>query len=516
MVKYELDRGILKEIISIIKKDYAKAEWADDNTLVFKDKDDTEDGTITFDNTKVDIKGAVLNKKFKELKSEYDKALKDVVKEKDIKDTPLRELLVHKDKFNALDKNKKSVLELNKLLLKAGIKHVLMDKDVNQNNSVYPELTLGIQMVANTDSKSLPSGWMGRLKTFLSNEMPIDAGTKDSIYVREQNRFKPFEKEKVVEVKHKDFVIAYYYKERNLITLLFNPFLLEEHKVLSSEVKGVWKILFEVFLNSKIVQTDTSKILEKMFVTEFLKGSKRKIDKAKDLMKSSKSSISSYEKEIRKYIGQYNQAIRDIEFTQTLLDNEGKGLFEEVNKVKTLPFVEKLVINGGEINIKYNPSFIPIPKFSQNSSSKSFGKRYIWGGSIGFRITADDFYVYGDVNMNGHCHPHGSEFPEGSPCFGEGDGRNKIYDLLAGNKFMDLAKLLWFWIKTYRNSGAYTKQGPVYNTLLEQGYPIFDEKGVRIQINEEARIKSGEQRELVKGSDYAANIKKFKDIKLEA
>jgi len=81
---------------------------------------------------------------------------------------------------------------------------------------------------------------------------------------------------------------------------------------------------------------------------------------------------------------------------------------------------------------------------------------------------------------------------------------------------MDLAKLLWFWVKTYRNSGAYTKQGPVYNTLLEQGYPIFDEKGVRIQINEEARIKSGEQRELVKGSDYAANIKKFKDIKLEA
>ena len=103
-------------------------------------------------------------------------------------------------------------------------------------------------------------------------------------------------------------------------------------------------------------------------------------------------------------------------------------------------------------------------------------------------ISPRSFRVENNININQYAHPHASS-GDGTPCFGDGEARKKIYDLLSTNKFSDVAELLWFWIKTYRNEGAHLKHWSAYRSLLEQGYPIWDEKGKRIELNEPARLK---------------------------
>lgn len=75
--------------------------------------------------------------------------------------------------------------------------------------------------------------------------------------------------------------------------------------------------------------------------------------------------------------------------------------------------------------------------------------------------------------------------------------------------------MLWFWVKTYKNSGAYVKVWDAYDSILKQGYPVLDDKGKRIEINDPDRIKSGEQRKLEKSSSYEDNIKKFSKTEME-
>ena len=50
-------------------------------------------------------------------------------------------------------------------------------------------------------------------------------------------------------------------------------------------------------------------------------------------------------------------------------------------------------------------------------------------------------------------------------------------------------------------------------TSCKQEIQLTKIKGKRIEINEKDRLKTGEQKQLTKGSSYDVNIKKFKDLK---
>lgn len=313
-------------------------------------------------------------------------------------------------------------------------------------------------------------------------------------------------------------LIGEYYNERNLINLYFNPFKLFEFSIFDDTVPELFTDVFAVLKKIGVKKEDVSKIQEKIFITEFLGKSRERLESAKYQVKEIESNISNYERQIRTYIEQHTETMEEVAFIQQLIDSKGKGLYDEVKKVDKLPFVEKLEIEGTTIDIKYKPTFLPLPDFRRHDGGKTYGKRYIWIGSVGFKITPNNFSVYGDVDVgnSGHCHTHGSGFPSGSPCFGSGEGKHKIYNLLAGNQFVDLAKMLWFWIKTHVNGGAYVKCWTAYDSVLKQGYPVFDDKGKRIEINDPQRLKTGEQIQLTKSSNYEANKKKFAKSKLEA
>lgn len=515
MVNYEGEFDIIKSVVFQIKKNYeGSSSWKDKNMLEFKNNKKVE-GEIKFNNLSIDITGKKIIVLFNKIKKVLEDAEKNKLVEADLARTPLKNLFRNYSYYGEIDKVPDITKKLIKCFNKYNIAEINIGKSFSQNESVKFDLELVIYPTPDGCREELESGYESRLKTFLFDEKLTTEKEKDNISIFNSYKFKSFPKEKIIEIKLKNMLIGHYYIERNLITLYFNPFTTFKSSIFDEDVSIVWKEIFEVFKKLKVHKEDVDKIQEKFFIAEFLKNTGDKLSTIKSDKKAQISQISTYENNIRSAITRYDELCNDEAFIQQTISNKGKGLFQEAKKLNNLPFVEKVKIESGKIDIKFKPTFIPIPKMIRSDSGKNYGKRYMWIGAIGFKISANYFEVYGDVNIAGHCHPHGSSYPQGTPCFGDGDGRNKIYSLLSQNKFYDLGKMLWFWIKTYKNNGAYVKVWNAYDSVLEQGYPILDEKGNRIDINDPDRIKSGEQKKLTKKSNYKENFEKFSNKKLE-
>jgi len=508
----------LKNIIHQIMKLYKGAfTWVTKNDLELKDKTGKVEGKIKLDNLKVDVSGVKIKKLYKELKDTYTNSEKNKLTDAVLNKGPLKDITTNRNKYGEIENNPVVAKLLIKELTKRGIKCVKVETQITQKDTVFSDLTLGFS-VYTTEShttESIESGYFSRLKTFLINEKYCSpTKTKDTLDITQIKKYNNFVGEKTTEIKYKNMLIGHYFPERNFVNINFNPFLISEISVFDTELPELFEIILKVLDVFKVKEQDVSSIQEKIFIDEFMKDAKNKMLNLKNNLKDYKSNISSYEKSIRNSINQYQSDLADITYIENNLKTNGSGLFNEINAAKKLSFIKKITITNGTINMLFKPTFVAIPNMIRHDGGKSYGKRQLWCGEIGFKIKSNEFRVYGNTNMAGHCHPHGSSFPEGGACFGDGDGRRKIYSLLANNKFCDLGKMLWFWIKTYINSGAYVKCWNVYDSLLKSGYPIFDDKGKLVEINDPIRIKSGEQIKLTKEINYKANKDKFGKIKL--
>ena len=515
MTENELEYDVIEAILSkLLKAHDKKFKWENDNTIVFTE-DKKEFGKIILNDKKVTVTGKI-EKEFNALLKVIKNAEKKLVKADDVKDTPFEGMFNHLQSYGGIEKVPDLFKQILAKIKRLGIDKVVMGNSMLQNQTIKNKLTLGFSISPDSCSRSQESGYFSRLKTFLYDTYKPPFTSKSAMPLSEISKFDSLEGEKIIELEVQGMHIGHYYPERNFININFNPFLLSKYSVFETDLPLLFEHLFGVLATVKVKTHDISDMQEKIFVSEYLGKSRQKIISCEEQMKSYERDIKSYEQKIRTNIEGYQEKAQEIEFITQLVKAGGKGLFAEVKRIDTLPFVEKVDIEGTTIDIKYKKTFIPIPDMMRNDGGKRYGKRYIYIGQVGFRITPGGFEVYGDVNVgNGHCHPHGGGFPSGSPCFGSGDGRNKIYDLLASNKFFDLAKMLWFWIKTYKNSGAYVHVWTAYDNALKNGYPVFDDKGNRIEINEPARIKSGEQEKLEKSDIYAKNKKAFATSKLD-
>jgi len=323
----------------------------------------------------------------------------------------------------------------------------------------------------------------------------------------------PLAGEETENIMLNDLKVGVYYKERNFINYYFNPFNLIELPTFKAVVPKLFIDIIKEFERLKIKVTKTNGIQQKLFVEAFLSKSRTTLHDVDVKVETRTRDIITYENKIRQDIGELFSLNAQKNFLSNAIEENGVIMFSEIEKARKLPFVKSIEMKTDEIHIKFNPTFLPMPNYKRIDYQKGFGKRYVYLGSITFIISPDDFSLKSDSPINGHAHPHASGNP-GNPCFGDGEGRNNIYNALAIMRFADLTKLLWFWIKTYRDGGAYIHGGAITSYILSHGLPMFDDKGKRIEINEPARLKSEEQQELKKENNYITNIAKYKNIRL--
>jgi len=498
-----------------------KGVWSGKNekipTLKFTNK--KVEGTITFDDVNLDIKGTRLIKEFNRLLALVTDSEKNKLKPSDLTKSVFKNMFYTESAFNGLPYNKILLKKIETELRKFGIGEIKVKAPLTEEESFSSKnVLLGIECRPGGSYESPSSGFYSRLKTFLLKKYPMVESDKESFTLASPSFFTLLQKEKKVDLKIDETMIGTYFPERNFIHLFFNPFAFNKIGVFTKDIPLPLKELFKLFKKITIKKNDITDIQRRLLVSAFAKKSKEKEKSLKSNIKSNETRITDYGRSIRTCVENIHSDSISLEFIKSLMNSSGEKLFKEIDKIKLLPFIKNVEIGSGVINILYKATSIPIPNMKRNDSDKGVGKRYVYMGEIGFKISPGEFRVYGNCPIKGtNPHPHGGESTNGqnsSPCFGDGDGHRKIYQLLTEYKFSELAKMLWFWIKTYRNSGAYIKVWTTYDDRLKKGLPVFDEKGKRIKINDPARIKTGEQVKLKKESVYNDNIKKYKGVKL--
>jgi len=516
MKTYTLDKENIKTLVrQLLKKN--TGVWTDDNTLTFQNGTKTE--SLHLKDTKISIEGSKILKDFKRIHDILTSA-KDNMKEKDVKNTVFSNLFNSLSYYYGLETNKTLLMKLDKKFKAINIKNIIMGKNYTQQQTIQKDVCLSFEGIPESDGvESMSDDYYPRLKTFLFDTFKTNYDNKNNIPIHQVHTFSILEEEKVESIEIKGMRVGVYYPERNFIHLYYNPFSFKQITPFSSdiEIDLLLKALRKVGIRKQNVDNTT----KKLFLSSFLKKSRERLKQITSKIDSVQENVAHYENKILSLISEYNDYVEEQHYINKSLEGQGKNLFLEIEKTKKLPFVKDITIENSLIKLEFIPTIISIPNFIRDTGGIEHGKRYMYIGSIGFNIHPGRLETFGDTLFknggNNNIHPHASGSGSSglsTPCFGEGGGRVKIFEYLSSNRISELAKMLWFWVQTYRNSGAYIKMKYAYDDRLEQGYPVFDEKKQRIEINDSKRISTGEQTSLSKSSNYNNNIKRFKTLEM--
>jgi len=492
------------------------SEWENENTLIFKE-DGKKIGTAILEPEAMTITGTKLLVAFKKIKTEYDKKLKDIISTKEGTESIIENFESVKLELGGLEKNKIVFNLFCKSYKDMGIENVIVGSDLTFGQTIRKELTIGFDINGpSNEYDSPPSGFTNRLKTFLFNNYSTHYEVDTSLPIRDKRIIRLFEKEKNVKINLKGTHIGNYFPERNLIQIFFSPFALFSIRILENKLHPLMLDIIESIKALKVKKVSVKSIEEKLIVTRFLKRTRDRLSNVLNTRTDYSRQIDDYQRNLADSYSKMEESFNEITFLNEMLENNGKNLFTEIDKTKKLSFVDKVDYDAEGINITYIASTIRMPNFSRTSTTKTYGRVTAYLGPLTISILPEGIRVKNPCGMKGgHTNPHPhANGGSGSPCLGGGEGADKIMSLIAKNKISDAAKALWFWIKVYKNSGAYIHYGEFYDDRLAQGYPMWDSTGTRIEINDPAKIKIGEQKTIKKADNYNDNIKKFKDLKI--
>lgn len=518
-LKVSEDIDVIECYIRGLIQKFKENKWTNDNTLTFSKKKEVL-GSVKLDDKTLEAEGDIVIKELKILVEKRKEAEAMKITEEKAKASVFKNAFQTKISYNGLIENPDLFNSLSKSIDKLGIKEVKMKTQISKTESVQDNLTLFIDSSVDNSIYENKDGFYRRLRTALYEKVETDASSADNLRLVENGWIKKYKNENVVELKIKGTYVGNYYKERNIVQLFFNPFMMKKILPIQDDYTEAIALTLGLLTESKLKTVSTESFKQQLFVRSFLANSEKRLRDIGQQKRDAEKHIADYERAIQTSImslGQYNS---EIEYIERNLSLNGKGLYEEIQNAKKLPFVTNIKLETDSIDISFKKTCLVLPAFKRDGLS--FGKKTIYMSPITYRVKPGSFELTTENKFstpgNNNIHPHssGGHGHEGwdTPCMGEGAGRNKVYEMLAANKFTDLAKLLWFWIKTFRSDEAHIHNPTVYDSRLSDGLPVWNAKGKRIEINDPELIKSGEQRQLDKNDCYEANIKKFKTEKI--
>jgi hypothetical protein len=512
-IKYEISimEGILRESI----KKFPTFNWKTNNDIEF-----TQDGKViggyNMNDTELTASGDIIISYLKTLVKKHEEAEAKKINEEKAKKSVFKNVMEHTNSVNGLTNNPDMFHSISASILETGIDEIRFGDCLNRTNSVTKKVVVWVDSSVSDECQENPeSGFYSRLRTLMFDNFKHDCKTTDGIPINTSYFFRGFKTEKVMDIKVKNVLVGKYFTDRNMIQMYINPFSLQKISPVSSEIPDFVTELIKTLKTYKIKAKDTTEFEKTVFIHSFLEKSEEKLVELESHVKDTEKSIKNYEEGIRKNILSYHTTLSEIEYINKNLELKGEGMYEELEEARKLPFVDKLTLGVDSFTIKFKPATFKFDMI-KGDSGKSLGKFTSYLGALSIKITPSQFTVSCEDKFSicsGHPHVHGSS--SGNPCFGDGPGRNKIYEMLALNKFSELAKLLWFWIKTYRNDGAYVKIWSYVEDRLTKGIPVWNEKGVMLVLNDKELIKSGVQRGMLsKHGYYDTNYDKYKNMKM--
>lgn len=477
----------------IFRKLYKLGKAKDDNTIEIKKpkmiiKGIVKEGSIIEMDIKTDKDGEKLIKK---IRDEI-----DYVEEKDIEGTGITIEDLKTGDYDNLFYNRKEFIKRKKALEKLAVIEVnksLPDGFVNKEITITfnPKITKTIGDEKTTDIDN-------EFGKFDKSYLPIKDTEKDIDFLDKGGK-----------------MVGRYFRSRNTI-VIFAKVWKETNNIIDflKDKMKVAKIKIEDIENFKLVS------LAKVFTRDI---GKRVSDKENNI-KRQQNELENYQTSIIDRISNIEMDREEINALKGMKSNFKGNFFKEIREAKNMPFIEDVELTATEVKVKYKPTCITISNFVSNGTASGFGKRSMYIGSVTLRICAKDIRVSNDLKLiqyktegdpssgiaDEHPHPHAHK--AGDCCLGGGEMKNTFFSLKNQCKIADLASYFWLFVKNYGKDGGYMAPHYLYNFCLMNGYPVFDEKGKQISINDEARLKSKEQIKLKKAKCWESNIKEFKSF----
>ena len=498
-------------------------DWTDENTITVTKgigKKAKAIGTIKLDHDKLDIVGEEVEAFFAEMIKKKEEKEKKKITPELVEKSPFKKLLSSTSYYGGMHENYDSFMELSEMLTKIGISEVKICEHIDAGSSANKKLTLHMDCSIQGDIKeNFEEGYESRLKEYLFTNFKHTATSKSGMSISnsgDKGFFFNIDSEKVDKIEVGGMLFGKYYRERNIILLTFNPFIVKKMSKLSTEIPDIFTKLVELITELNPETVDTKDFAKKQFMASFIKGSINALRNNKDKLKKYATKELELEASFRETINLRIEAEREVIHIEKNIKLGGAGILEELAQTELLPFIEKIELDTANILMKFKPTCLKINELDLENG-KTFGKRTFYLGSLTFRISPSDIQIKTDIEVvRAHPHSNGSGNSWAGCCFGDtgSDGRRKLFEMLAMNKFSEVAKMLWFWIKTYINGAAYSHHNQYYTELLTRGVPVWDENGERILINDPNRLKTGEQVTMSKNSIYETNFKKLAEVQI--
>jgi len=510
MTDYEMSNEYIRELLNRLISVY-KHKWDNDNTVSFKKGKTVTIGTLVLNNNKVSSGDELLLKEIKQFKALVDKAEKLKPTPDSIKETVFKDIFNKPQSYGGLSDSGIMLGILDKAFSSVSINRVEIEKSYKLADTVSTD---GILLSFNgrgEGGRSITSGINDKIRTKY----------KDFEIVKRSNFSLPsylipgFVDDKPTEINIGDVLIGYYHSTRNFIEMFPNLFMLKKFEPLDNVIPEHFAELIAAIKAVKPKLVDVSALNEKIFIESYLSSLKQKMSSIENDIKSYHKSIKDYDRSVQTAYVNLHAKMSEKTYIEKALETNMGTLSAEISGLRSMKYLKNVKLKNGSLELHFIPTTIKIPNYIRHDHGKEFGARTTWLGELVVKLFGDHIEIKGDSTMiNGsYPHPHANG-QNGNPCLGSGEPREKIYSLLAQQKFVEVSKMFWFWVKNYESQGAYVPVWNWYDDRLKQGLPVWDEKGNKIEINDPVRIKTGEQIKLDKADNYDKNIKKYADIKI--
>jgi hypothetical protein len=354
--------------------------------------------------------------------------------------------------------------------------------------------------------------------TNLTNKYKDMDGYNSNTYISSKE-LKTIENENIIDIKNGNYKIGKYYSERNLITLNINPF---NNMVVLSELYNLKDNVFLDTLLKDIMsaikklkpKTVDNKIFGiKIMATEFNKNNKKLIDNLTTKSIELEDEITHHQEQLTtKYEEKVSTHQQLISLTN-MNNNNVDEFIKQIELVKKQPIITDVNIDNGTLNITFKPTTIKA-KLDRNIEGVNDGEFVeCFIGSLTVHLSGDGKMktTCDYPTLTGNAHPHSNT--ENRPCLGNSEGVSLMHRLIGEKKFSEFIYVFWMWIKRWRPEDCYVKVHKYVDDRLQQGLPVFDKSGKRIELNDPLLIKNKTLVQLDKHTNYDKNIKLFKNYK---
>ena len=377
-------------------------------------------------------------------------------------------------------------------------------------------------LVNNTEfNKQLPSGFINEKVTISFNpkitksdgtepdiEPKNEFGSNDKVYLPYKDTGKD------VDFEDKDSkIVGRFFRSRNTMVIFANPW---------KDTNKLVAYLKEQIKKAKPIKEDTEKFKMISLAKIFTKDIEKRVLQKETEIKTTRKKLEDYQNFISNAVNDIQMFDTEVNALKGMKNNFKSNFFKELSETKRMEIIKDIEMTPTEVLVKYKPTCIEISNYYRDN--KEFGKRSMYIGEPILRVCASGVKVGNDLKLihyktynnpesgilNEYPHPH--TLKDGSCCLGKEATKTTLFSLKSQCKIADLSLYFWMFIKNYGSDGGYMKPNILMDFCLMNGYPIFDEKGKHIYINDEKRLKSGEQIELKKSKDWEENVNKFKNF----